>query len=102
MTSFTCMTNNVKSRHNHFSDCHWFRANRDDAMEKQGIASIAILPSGSISGHFVDTRTSECLGIFGTQIECERECSRGEDYKLIDLCILEFQMGEACRGCCTN
>ncbi|KAI5054714.1 hypothetical protein GOP47_0029859 [Adiantum capillus-veneris] len=59
-------------------------------MERRGIASIAILPSGSISGHFVDTSTSECLGLFGTQIACERECSRGEDYKLINLSILDF------------
>lgn len=59
-------------------------------MDKRGVASIAILPSGSISGHFVDAQTSQCFGLFGTQISCERECSRGEDYKLINLSILDF------------
>ena len=36
-------------------------------MEKRGIASIAILPSGSLSGHFIDAQTSQCFGLFGTR-----------------------------------
>jgi len=32
----------------------------------QGIASIALFPSGSLSGHFLHTASSTCLGLFGT------------------------------------
>lgn len=73
-------------------------------MDMRGIASIALLPSGSISGHFVDLLTSKCFGLFGTQISCERECSRGDDYRLINLSILDYttrkevQVIVECRG----
>ncbi|CAH1422826.1 unnamed protein product [Lactuca virosa] len=48
----------------------------------EGMASIALLPDGSISGHFVHLPESVCYDIHGTEIACERECSRGEDYRL--------------------
>lgn len=32
----------------------------------QGIASIALFPSGSLSGHFLHIASSTCLGLFGT------------------------------------
>lgn len=34
----------------------------------EGIASIALLPSGSISGHFVSVPNSVCYGLQGTGI----------------------------------
>ncbi|KAI4389035.1 hypothetical protein MLD38_001300 [Melastoma candidum] len=58
---------------------------------KEGVASIAILPCGSISGHFIQLPHSVCYGLHGTVLACERECSRGEDYRLIKLSILDFQ-----------
>lgn len=57
----------------------------------QGIASIALFPSGSLSGHFLHTASSTCLGLFGTEIACERECSRGEDYRLMNLTIINYK-----------
>lgn len=57
----------------------------------QGIASIALFPSGSLSGHFLHTASSTCLGLFGTEIACERECSHGEDYRLLNLTIVNFK-----------
>jgi hypothetical protein len=61
------------------------------AMEMEGIASIALLPSGSISGHFIPhTNATRCFAIYGTQLPCERECSRGEDYRLIKLTIFDY------------
>lgn len=33
---------------------------------KEGVASIALLPSGSISGHFVQLPGSVCYGLHGT------------------------------------
>jgi hypothetical protein len=30
------------------------------------------------------------------ELECERECSRGEDYRLIKLTITDFNVGAVC------
>ncbi|XP_071915495.1 uncharacterized protein [Coffea arabica] len=70
----------------------------------EGVASIALLPSGSISGHFIQLPNSLCLGLRGTELACERECSRGEDYRLIRLTVTDFNSGREkdvvveCRG----
>ncbi|KAL5582211.1 hypothetical protein UlMin_014653 [Ulmus minor] len=56
----------------------------------EGVASIALLPCGSISGHFVQLPGSICFGLHGTELACERECSRGEDYRLIKLTIIDY------------
>ncbi|XP_054803858.1 uncharacterized protein LOC129307028 [Prosopis cineraria] len=56
----------------------------------EGIASIALLPEGSISGHFIQLPHSVCYGLHGSELACERECSRGEDYRLIKLTITDF------------
>lgn len=56
----------------------------------EGVASIALLPNGSISGHFIQLPQSICYGLHGTELACERECSRGEDYRLIMLTITDF------------
>jgi len=123
----------------------------------EGIAILAWLPSGSVSGHFIHPASSTCLGLFGTgkdgflpacppicciiiiiisrtkftenqtvgawvsflfllflgrlgfsdgwlafdsdstipqslvaEIPCERECSRGEDHRLLNFTILDF------------
>ncbi|XP_030464993.2 uncharacterized protein LOC115684398 isoform X2 [Syzygium oleosum] len=58
---------------------------------KEGVASIALLPCGSISGHFIHLPHSICYGLHGTELACERECSRGEDYRLIKLSITDFK-----------
>ncbi|XP_044468387.1 uncharacterized protein LOC123197928 [Mangifera indica] len=57
---------------------------------KEGVASIALLPSGSISGHFIHLPQSICYGLHGTELSCERECSKGEDYRLIKLTIIDY------------
>ncbi|MCL7036872.1 hypothetical protein MKW94_012046 [Papaver nudicaule] len=49
----------------------------------EGITSIALLPCGSISGHFIQLPDSVCYGLQGSELACEMECSRGEDYRLI-------------------
>ncbi|XP_027359288.1 uncharacterized protein LOC113867962 [Abrus precatorius] len=56
----------------------------------EGVASIALLPCGSVSGHFIQLPHSICYGLYGTELACERECSRGEDYRLIKLTITDF------------
>ncbi|CAN6470104.1 unnamed protein product [Victoria cruziana] len=56
----------------------------------EGIASIALLPCGSMSGHFIHLPHSVCYALHGTEIACERECSRGEDYRLIKLTISDY------------
>ncbi|XP_068654563.1 uncharacterized protein [Aristolochia californica] len=58
--------------------------------DMEGIASIALLPSGSISGHFISLPDSVCYGLHGTELACERECSRGEDYRFIKLTIFDY------------
>ncbi|PUZ41854.1 hypothetical protein GQ55_9G537300 [Panicum hallii var. hallii] len=63
-----------------------------DASETmEGVASVALLPSGAISGHFIRLPDSICYGLQGTPISCERECSRGEDYRLLKLTIIDFK-----------
>ncbi|ESW23285.1 hypothetical protein PHAVU_004G033900 [Phaseolus vulgaris] len=64
--------------------------NVEELMMMEGVASIALLPCGSISGHFIQLPHSTCYGLSGTELECERECSRGEDYRLIKLTITDF------------
>ncbi|XP_057447683.1 uncharacterized protein LOC130739420 isoform X4 [Lotus japonicus] len=61
-----------------------------EEMMMEGVASIALLPSGSVSGHFIQLPHSTCYGLHGTELACERECSRGEDYRLIKLTITDF------------
>ncbi|KAL2532035.1 hypothetical protein Adt_05386 [Abeliophyllum distichum] len=56
----------------------------------EGVASIALLPNGSISGHFIQLPNSICYGLHGTELACERECSRGEDYRLIKLTVTDY------------
>ncbi|XP_058081096.1 uncharacterized protein LOC131229220 [Magnolia sinica] len=56
----------------------------------EGIASIALLPSGSISGHFIQLPHSICYALHGIELSCERECSRGEDYRLIKLTFFDY------------
>uniref|UniRef100_A0ACD5TW56 Uncharacterized protein n=1 Tax=Avena sativa TaxID=4498 RepID=A0ACD5TW56_AVESA len=68
------------------------QAEEGDIGEKmEGVASIALLPSGAISGHFIRLPDSVCYGLQGTPIPCERECSRGDDYRLIKLSIINFK-----------
>ncbi|KAG0609388.1 hypothetical protein M758_8G180500 [Ceratodon purpureus] len=62
-----------------------------EAEVLDGVASIALFPSGSLSGHFLHSASSSCWGLFGTEIACERECSRGEDYRLLNLTIINFK-----------
>ncbi|KAI3794016.1 hypothetical protein L1987_36641 [Smallanthus sonchifolius] len=62
----------------------------EEGLRMEGVASIALLPNGSISGHFVHLPNSVCYGIHGTELACERECSRGEDYRLVKLTIIDF------------
>ncbi|XWS44368.1 hypothetical protein CRYUN_Cryun15aG0039000 [Craigia yunnanensis] len=57
---------------------------------KEGVASIALLPSGSLSGHFIKLPQSICYGLHGTELACEMECSRGEDYRLIKLTVIDY------------
>ncbi|XWS32936.1 hypothetical protein CRYUN_Cryun22dG0033600 [Craigia yunnanensis] len=57
---------------------------------KEGVASIALLSSGSLSGHFIQLPQSICYGLHGTELACEMECSRGEDYRLIKLTIIDY------------
>ncbi|XP_051119607.1 uncharacterized protein LOC127243560 [Andrographis paniculata] len=56
----------------------------------EGMASIALLPNGSISGHFIHLPHSVCYGLHGTELGCERECSRGEDYRLVKLTVIDY------------
>ncbi|KAG6396256.1 hypothetical protein SASPL_142402 [Salvia splendens] len=67
----------------------------------EGVASLALLPSGSISGLFIQLPNSICYGLHGIgigffvlvkELECERECSRGEDYRLIKLTVTDFDV----------
>ncbi|KAF2598552.1 hypothetical protein F2Q68_00011835 [Brassica cretica] len=59
---------------------------------KEGVASIVLLPCGSISGHFIHMPLSICYGLHGTELACETECSRGEDYRLMKLTIIDYNV----------
>lgn len=43
-------------------------AEEEEGLKMEGMASIALLPDGSISGHFVHLPNSVCYGIHGTGI----------------------------------
>ncbi|KAG7564053.1 hypothetical protein ISN44_As10g008130 [Arabidopsis suecica] len=62
----------------------------EEGEVKEGVASIALLPCGTISGHFIQMPSSICYGLHGTELACETECSRGEDYRLIKLTIIDY------------
>ncbi|TQD81705.1 hypothetical protein C1H46_032722 [Malus baccata] len=69
-------------------------------------ASIALLPCGSLSGHFIHRQDASnvCFGLQGTELACEKEYSRGEDYRLIKLGIIDYNKKKervvvvVCRG----
>ncbi|KAL9323492.1 hypothetical protein ACSQ67_008349 [Phaseolus vulgaris] len=42
--------------------------NVEELMMMEGVASIALLPCGSISGHFIQLPHSTCYGLSGTGI----------------------------------
>lgn len=46
----------------------------DEQSKMDGMASIALLPDGSISGHFVHLPHSVCYGIHGTGISELHRC----------------------------
>ncbi|XP_057769676.1 uncharacterized protein LOC130989652 [Salvia miltiorrhiza] len=56
----------------------------------EGVASLALLPTGSISGHFIQLPNSICYGLHGAELECVRECSHGDDYRLIKLTVTDY------------
>lgn len=84
----------------------------------EGVASVALMDNGCISGHFIHLPHSICYGIHGTgkklllifcifsfsginlllylslleEMVCERECSRGEDYRLVKLTIIDYNV----------
>lgn len=94
----------------------------------EGIGSIALIENGSISGHFIHLPHSICYGIHGTgkllnfsgqvcflslfrvvsffilleEMVCERECSRGEDYRLLKLTIIDFNVRAINHFCSLN
>lgn len=43
----------------------------DERLKMEGMASLALLPDGSISGHFVRLPHSVCFGIHGTGISAK-------------------------------
>ncbi|XP_057481299.1 uncharacterized protein LOC130768293 isoform X2 [Actinidia eriantha] len=66
------------------------RRSEEEGAVRKGVASIALLSCGSLSGHFIQLPHSLCFGLHGTELACERECSRGEDYRLIKLTITDY------------
>ncbi|XP_017608626.1 uncharacterized protein LOC108454615 isoform X3 [Gossypium arboreum] len=73
-----------------------FEEGKDEESKEvmEGVASIALLPNGSLSGHFIQLPQSICYGLHGTELACEMECSRGEDYRLIKLTIIDYNSVE--------
>lgn len=43
---------------------------KEEGEVKEGVASIALLPCGSISGHFIHMPLSICYGLHGTGNIC--------------------------------
>eukprot|EP00899_Mesostigma_viride_P006455 jgi/Mesvir1/15810/Mv03366-RA.1 len=64
-----------------------------NCTDVDGVAWLVFLPDGSLSGHAIDKTTQKCYGVMGTEIACEKECSHGEDYKLLQASIIDFKSG---------
>lgn len=56
-------------------------------VSASGIATLAALPSGVLSGHFVDLATRACISILGRQVLSENVCYRDADWALCKLTL---------------
>ena len=57
----------------------------------EGTAVLALLPSGQISGHLLDTHSGACFGFMAQQLTAERECTRDTEWKLLHATIIDYQ-----------
>jgi len=55
-----------------------------------GVARIALLPLGDLSGHLIDTATGTCFGLLGRQILAQHSCYRDTEWGLLQLSIIRF------------
>jgi hypothetical protein len=56
----------------------------------QGVAHIALLPSGNISGHIVDSHSKVCYGFTGRQVLSQSSCFRDLEWSLLRMAIQRF------------
>ena len=57
----------------------------------QGTAVLALLPSGQISGHILDTNSNACFGFMAHQLTAERECTRDTEWRLLHVTIIDYK-----------
>lgn len=60
----------------------------------QGTAVLALLPSGTISGHILDTHSGACFGFMAHQLTAERECTRDSEWRLLHVTIINYKSGQ--------
>lgn len=59
-----------------------------------GMADVAVLPSGVLSGHFIDPRSGTCFAIMGKQVVSENVCYRDPDWSLCKLTLINNASGK--------
>lgn len=57
----------------------------------QGTAVFALLPSGQISGHILDSQSNACFGFMAHQLTAERECTRDTEWRLLHATIIDYK-----------
>eukprot|EP00877_Chromochloris_zofingiensis_P003765 jgi/Chrzof1/1338/Cz10g03150.t1 len=97
-TAADAAASSIQAGHKHLAQ--WSDSDDFDEVDGQimgdpqatltGIAQLALLPSGAISGHFVDQQSKLCLGITGRQLLAEHTCYRDVEWGLMELTIIHY------------
>lgn len=56
-----------------------------------GTGVFALLPSGQISGHILDSHSNACFGFMAHQLTAERECTRDTEWRLLHATIIDYK-----------
>lgn len=76
------------------SDTETLQTDTMQGSSLQGTAVLALLPSGQISGHILDTRSGACFGFMARQLTAERECTRDSEWRLLHVTVIDYKSGQ--------
>lgn len=60
----------------------------------RGVGYIVFLPSGGLTGHFIEYGSKRGIGLFGNEVLKKLECMRDDDWKLVRLHLVNHATQE--------
>lgn len=71
-----------------------FWVNCGNCTGTKGICHIVFLPSGGLTGHFIEYDSNKGIGLYGNEVLTKLECMRDDDWKLIRLHLIDHASQE--------